>query len=399
MRLGGTTMKPATLVNHPPGVTVPPDNHPVVAPIHHSVKFEFDSVAETLKNLRGERPGFFYQRSSNPTTRQLELTLAALQNREDCLVCASGVAAINGTLLALTRTDDHVLCFVETYGPTRQFIRRTLARFGIRHTMLSIEDLAGVERVLASVPTRLMIFESPTNPLNKIADLGALTALARRHGVLTLLDNTFAGLHQHGQYDIDYYLHSLTKYAAGHGDVMGGAVIAARESIRRLRADFTLLGGTLDPHAAYLVQRGLKTYVLRFREQSASALRIAAFLAGHAAVSRVHYAGLPAHPGHALARAQMNEWGAVLSFDLRAGAEAGRRFAEALQLFALSASLGASESLVIPPQLMGTQDLSAAELALSGIGPGTVRLAIGLEDVDDLLDDISQALQTCEYAP
>ena len=310
-------------------------------------------------------------------------------------MCASGVGAINGTLLALTRADDHVLCFVESYGPTRQFIRRTLARFGVRNTMLSIEDLAGVERVLASTPTRLLIFESPTNPLNRVADLTALTALARRHGALTLLDNTFAGFHQHGRYDIDYYLHSLTKYASGHGDVMGGAVIANTESIRRLRADFTLLGGALDPHAAFLVQRGLKTYMLRYREQSASAVKIAGFLAGHAAVTRVHYAGLASHPQHALASAQLGEYGALLSFDLRAGAEAGRRFAEALRLFAVAASLGATESLVIPPQLMGTQDLSAAELLLSGIGPGTVRLAIGLEDVDDLLADIEQALQRC----
>ena len=389
-------MKPATLTNHPPQVPVPDDNHPLVAPIYQSVKFEFDSVAETLKNLRGERPGFFYQRSANPTTRQLELTLAALQCRADCLVCASGVGAINGTLLALTRAGDHVLCFVETYGPTRVFIRRTLARFGVRHTMLSIEDLAGVERVLAATPTRLMIFESPTNPLNKIADLAQLTALAHRHGALTLLDNTFAGFHQHGQYAIDYYLHSLTKYAAGHGDVMGGAVIGNTEAIRRLRADFTLLGGALDPHAAFLVQRGLKTYVLRYREQSASAMKIASFLAGHAAVSRVHYAGLAAHPQHALASRQLGEYGALLSFDLAAGAQAAQRFADGLKLFAIAASLGATESLVIPPQLMGTQDLSAAELLLSGIGPGTVRLAIGLEDIDDLLADLDQALRECE---
>jgi cystathionine beta-lyase/cystathionine gamma-synthase len=243
-----------------------------------------------------------------------------------------------------------------------------------------------------------MIFESPTNPLNRIADLAALTALARRYGALTLLDNTFAGFHQHGQYPLDYYLHSLTKYASGHGDVMGGAVIADRDAIRRLRGDFTLLGGALDPHAAFLVQRGLKTYLLRYREQSASALKVAEFLAQQNAVSAVHYAGLASHPQHALASRQMSEYGALLSFELRAGAEAGRRFAESLRWFAIAASLGATESLVIPPQLMGTQDLSATELTLSGIGPGTVRLAIGLEDVDDLLADIGQALQGCEKA-
>jgi cystathionine beta-lyase/cystathionine gamma-synthase len=392
-------MKPSTLVNHPPVVAMPADNHPLVAPIHQSVKFEFDSVAETQRSLHGERPGFFYQRVANPTTRQLELTLAALQGREDCLACATGVAAINGTLMALTRAEDHVLCFVETYGPTLQFIRRALSRFGVHSTALSIDDLAGVERVLAATPTRLMIFESPTNPINKIADLAALTTLARRYGALTLLDNTFAGFHQHGQYPIDYYLHSLTKYASGHGDVMGGAVIAGAEAIRRLRSTFTLLGAALDPHAAFLVQRGLKTYMLRYRAQSTSAQRIAEFLAGHGAVTRVHYPGLATHPGHMLARAQMSEFGALLSFDLRAGTAAGRRFAEALQWFAVAPSLGSTESLVLPPEFLGVRELSAFEAQQSGIGPGTVRLAIGLEDIDDLLADIDQALRRCEETP
>jgi cystathionine beta-lyase/cystathionine gamma-synthase len=389
----GAAMKPRTLVNHPPKVLIPADNHPVVDPIHQSVKFEFDSVAEAQKFFRHERDGFFYLRSSNPTTRQLELTLAGLQGRDDCVVCASGVGAINGALLALTRQGDHVVCFIDTYGPTRQFIRRTLGRFGVRHTMLSIDDLAGVERVLASTPTRLVMFESPTNPMNKVADIAALAQLARRHGALTLLDNTFAGPHQQGQFEVDYYLHSLTKYASGHGDVMGGAVIGSAALISKLRADFALLGGALDPHAAFLIQRGLKTCLLRYREHSVTALRIATYLEKHPAVSRVHYPGLPSHVGHALAARQMSEFGALLSFDLRAGAEAGRRLAESLQLFAIAASLGATESLVIPPQMMGTQDLSEDELRRSGIGAGTVRLSIGLEDVEDLQADLAQALE------
>jgi cystathionine beta-lyase/cystathionine gamma-synthase len=386
-------MEKSTRLNHPPEVAVPADNHPVVAPIHQSVKFEFDTVAETVRHQRGERPGFHYLRSSNPTTRQLELTLAGLQGRAECIVCASGVAAINGALFALTRQGDHVLCFIESYGPTRHFIRGNLARFGVRHTLLSIDDLAGIERVLAATPTRLVIFESPTNPVGKIADLKAISALARQHGALTLLDNTFAGPHQHGQYDLDLYLHSLTKFAAGHGDVMGGAVIGSVELIGKVRPEFTLLGGVLDPHAAFLVQRGLKTYFVRYREQSMSTQRIAEFLLGQRAVSQVYYPGLASHPRHELARSQMSEFGSVLSFELRGGAEAGRRFAEALQLFAMAASLGATDSLVLPPQMLGARDLSAEQLRLSGIGPGTVRLSIGLEDTADLLADLAQALE------
>jgi cystathionine beta-lyase/cystathionine gamma-synthase len=385
-------VKKSTRVNHPPEVDVPAGNRPVVAPIYQTVKFEFDTVDDTLQALSGERPGFFYLRSSNPTTRALELTLAELQGREDCLVCASGVGAIAQALLALTRQGDHVLCFLESYGPTRYLIRRLLARFGVNHTLLSIADHAGIERTLAARPTRLVIFESPTNPINRIADISAITRLARAHGALTLLDNTFAGMHQHGQYEIDLYLHSLTKFASGHGDVMGGAVIGSAELIGTMRQDFSILGGVLDPHAAFLLQRGLKTYFARYRMQCVSAQRVAEFLSAHPAVERTHYPGLPGHPGHALACAQMSEFGAVVSFDLRTGAQAARRFAEALQLFAMAASLGATDSLVMPSQLLGSRDLSEEQQRQAGIAAGTVRLSIGLEDVDDLIEDVEQGL-------
>jgi cystathionine beta-lyase/cystathionine gamma-synthase len=386
----------STRVNHPPNVEVPADNHPVVAPIYQSVKFEFETVDETLRSLRGERAGFYYLRSSNPTTRQLELTLAELQGREDCVVCASGVGAIAQTLLSLTQQGDHVLCFVETYGPTRQLIRHTLAKFGVTHTLLSIGDLAGIERVLASRPTRLLAFESPTNPINRIADMQAMVRLARAHGALTLLDNTLAGVHQHGQYDIDIYLHSLTKFVSGHGDVMGGAAIANSSLIRALRPDFTLLGGVLDPHAAFLLQRGLKTYCVRYQAQSRSAQRIAEYLSTHAAVERTHYPGLARDPGHALARSQMSEFGSIVSLDLRAGAEGARRFAEALRLFAMTASLGSTDSLVLPQQLLGGRDLTEEQRRLAGVTAGTVRLSIGLEHIDDLLEDVRQALAAAE---
>src|SRR6185436_13601016 len=231
-------------------------------------------------------------------TRQLELTLAALQGREDCLATASGVNAIAQTLIALTKQGDHILCFVETYGPTRNIIRRLLSRFGVEHTMLSIDDLPGIENVLATRPTRLVIFESPTNPITKVADIERLVTLAHRHGALAVMDNTFAGFHQHGEYAVDVFVHSLTKYASGHGDVMGGAVIARRELIDAMRADFIVLGATLDPHAAFLIQRGLKTYVLRYERQCANASAVAAFLEKHPAVAWVRYPGLRSHPQH-----------------------------------------------------------------------------------------------------
>jgi cystathionine beta-lyase/cystathionine gamma-synthase len=385
-------MKKETRVNHPPAADLPPGNRAVVAPIYQTVKFEFESVEETVRMLRGDRPGYFYSRVSNPTLHQLEALLAELQGREECMVSASGVNAIAQTLIGLTKSGDHIICFHETYGPTRHIIRRLLARFGVTHTILSIEDLAGLERALAERPTRLVFFESPTNPVTKIADIPAITGLARRHAALTVLDNTFAGFHQHGEFDVDIFVHSLTKYASGAGDVMGGAVIASSALIKELRADFILLGAMLDPHAAFLILRGMKTYFVRYREQSASALRIAQFLGTHPAVARVHYPGLPSHPQAARARAQMRDFGAVLAFDLRAGAEAARRFADALELFTLTASLGSTESLVLVPQLLGTREMTSEQMRISGLAEGTVRLSVGLEDTDELIADLGQAL-------
>lgn len=385
-------MKKRTLINHPPDTSPPAGNRAVIAPIYQSVKYEFDTVAQTMAAFRGDQPGYFYMRSSNPTTRQLELTLAQLQGRDDCLVSASGVNAVAQTLLALTKQGDHIVYFLESYGPTRSIVRKLLARFGVTNTMLSIEDTGVLEQVLAARPTRLVFFESPTNPMLKVADIERVSGLAHQHGALAVLDNTFAGFHQHGDYDIDLFVHSLTKYASGAGDVMGGAVIGNAELIESLRADFNLLGAHLDPQAAYLMQRSLKTYFVRYREQCATALAVAGWLEQQPAVAEVRYPGLASHPQAALAARQMQEMGTVVTFRVGAGSEAGGRLAEALQLFAMTASLGSSESLVMPPQMLGGKDLTPEEFAKSGLGNGTIRLSIGLEDVDDLIADLAQGL-------
>lgn len=386
-------MKKRTRVTHPPEVKVPPDNRPLVAPVYQSVKFTFDDVGETLEQFKGRREGFYYSRVSNPTLRQLELLLAELQGRDGCLLMGSGIAAISMPAIALLKTGDHVVHFAEQYQPTRALIGRLLRRYGVTSTMLSIDDLAGLERVLASTPTRLVVFESPTNPVLKIADIERLTAVARRYGALTLLDNTLAGFHNHGQFDVDLFAHSLTKYASGHGDVMGGAVIGRAELIDSMRDDMAVLGPTLDPHAAFLLQRGMKTYFVRWDVQCRNALAVAGHLAGHPLVERVRYPGLATDPGHALACRQMHDFGTIVTFDLAGGLEAGSRFAEALQLFSITASLGSTESLVVPPALQQPRGFTVEQQTWSAIGPGTVRLSIGLEDADDLIADIDNALQ------
>ncbi|HKE96200.1 MAG TPA: aminotransferase class I/II-fold pyridoxal phosphate-dependent enzyme, partial [Povalibacter sp.] len=331
-------------------------------------------------------------RVSNPTLRQLELTLAELQGRDRCLLTASGMAAIALPLLALCRQGDHVILFAESYQPTRSLVRRLLARYGVQHTLLSIEDTDAIEQTLAQTPTRLILFESPTNPILKVADVGRITAAARKHGALTVLDNTFAGFHNHGQFDIDIFAHSLTKYAAGHGDVMGGAVIARSELIDAMKSDFVVLGATLDPHTAFLIQRGLKTYFLRYERQCANAARIAAFLESHPAAAQVRYPGLASHPRHALAVRQMSDMGTIVTFDLRAGGVTPQAFANALKLFTISASLGSTESLVQPGQLMMPRDLNPAEKQWAGVADVTMRLSAGIEDIDDLIGDLAGAL-------
>lgn len=385
-------MKPDTLTNHPPQAEPASDNPPLVAPIHHSVKFTFNDLQEAVRFNAGERDGYFYSRIDNPTLRQLEQTLAALQGRSDCVLAASGVAATSLTLQALCRQGDHILVFAEGYLPTRAMARRVLARFGVTYSVLSIEDMGGIENLLRTTPTRLMIFESPTNPILKIADIEGLCAIAKAHGCLTVLDNTLAGLHAHGQYPIDVYVHSLTKYANGHGDVLAGAVISDAALMKRLRPEFKVMGSMLDPHAAYLVQRGLKTYLLRYERSCQNALTLAQFLQTHTAVGKVHYPGLAAHPQHALAMQQTGNGGAVIAFEVNGDEAFANACVQRMRLFKLASSLGSTESLALPPSMLQARDLDAQQRPWAGITDRTIRLSVGIENVDDLLADLQQAL-------
>jgi cystathionine beta-lyase/cystathionine gamma-synthase len=324
--------------------------------------------------------------------RQLELTLASIQGRDDCLLVGSGVATVSATLLSLCKQGDHVLAFIESYGPTRYLVQHLLGRYGVTHTLLSIEDLDGIERVLRETPTRLVIFESPTNPVTKIADIEHLTSHARRSGALTLMDNTFAGFHNHGQYDVDIYLHSLTKFASGHGDVMGGAIIGNARLLSAMRKDVVSMGPTLDPHAAFLIQRGMRTYFLRYERQCANALAVSRFLQQHPQVKRLFFPGLDSHPQHALARRQLKDFGSVVSFEVQEAVD-GNRLADSLEYFSIAASVGSCESLVMPPRLLAGQQFTPAQREASLIGRGTVRLSVGVEEAGDLIGDLGQALQ------
>ena len=384
-------MKKETRVTHPPEAKLPDGNVPVVTPVYRTVKFTYPTIDASLSR-EAKEAGFDYTRDSNPTTRELELTAAELQDRDDAVAVGSGMAAIWLALLGNLEAGNRVVIFVESYRPNRVAVRRFLPKLGIEFAMLSVHDHDAIAREFADKRTKLVLFEAPTNPMLQVPDLERIVGLAKRHDVVTVLDNTFAGLHNHGRYEIDYFVHSLTKYANGHGDVMGGVVIADKKRIRALKPLAINMGSTLDPGAAFLIARGLKTYFVRFRQHSASALAVAEHLAKQKEVARVFYPGLPSDPGHALARQQMGEFGGVLSFELKATKEQTWAFIDALELFTTTSSLGSTESLAAPVQLYLGSDLTAEEQARAQIKDCTVRIAVGLEHIDDLLADLDQAL-------
>lgn len=385
-------MKKQTRVTHQPEVGLPEGNRALVPPTYRSVKFTFPRLEDSL-TPEARRSGFEYTRDSNPTTRQLELLCAELQDRDDAIAVSTGMASIWLALLGSLTAGDRVVIFLESYRPTRVAVRKFLPRYGIEFDMVSLHDHAAVEAAFAKADTKAVLFESPTNPMLQIPDIEAILALAQKHGVTTILDNTFAGLHNHGQYAIDLYVHSLTKFANGHGDTMGGIVIGSAEKIRPIKPLAVNMGAILDPGAAYYILRGMKTYFLRYERHCRNAQALAEYLGTRAEVERVFYPGLAGDPGHALAKKQMHDFGGVLSFVLR-GADRDRAWAfiDALQLHVTAASLGSTDSLVAPVQLFLGTDLSDEEQAAALIGEGTVRFAVGIEHIDDLIADVAQAL-------
>jgi cystathionine beta-lyase/cystathionine gamma-synthase len=384
-------MKKPTRVNHPKSIKLLTGNDPVAAPVHRSVKFTYPTIADSL-TAEAKEHGFDYTRDSNPTTRELELLAAEIQDRDDAIAAGTGMAAIWLALLGNLSAGDRVVIFLESYRPNRVAVRRFLPKLGVTFTMLSVHDLKGIEAAFAQDDTKLVLFEAPTNPMLQVPDLDAIVKLAKRHDVVTVLDNTFGGLHNHGRYEIDYFVHSLTKYANGHGDAMGGIVIGDKKRIRAIKPLAVNMGAVLDPGVAFLISRGLKTYYLRYERQSANALAIAQHLSKLKKITRVFYPGLPSDAGHALARKQMQDFGGVVTFDLDTDEKGAWAFIDALELFTTTASLGSTESLVSPAKLYLGSDLSAEERVQAKISDGTVRFAVGIEHVDDLIADIDQAL-------
>ena len=366
---------------------------PLATPIVQTSTFAFGSAAEMRRHLEGDEELFLYTRYANPTVRELEESLAAVEGAEAALALSSGMAAMTTAVTSLVRAGDEVLASASLYGGTVRLLTDLLPRFGVTARFVGVPDLARVERV-AGERSRVLIVESPTNPGLEIVDLAAVCASAHARGLVVIADNTFATplLQRPLALGADLVMHSLTKALAGHSDVIGGALAGSRARIDAARATMKVLGGCMDPHAAFLVRRGTKTLHLRVERQCANALALARRLEGHEAVRRVLYPGLPSHPGHEIASRQMSAFGGIVTLVLAGGLPAAERFYDRLRLVARAASLGGVESLASLPVHTSHYGLPEDKLREAGIDPGMVRLSLGVEDASDLISDVERAL-------
>ncbi len=370
-----------------------PRRGPLAPPIVQTSTFAFASTAELRRYLDGDPALYAYTRHANPTLDELERALADLEGAEAGLSFASGMAAISSAVMSIVRAGDEVLASAALYGGTLKLLTGLLPRLSVSARLLAPAELPRVDE-LAAAKSRLLVLESPTNPTLEIVDMGAVCRAAHARGLVVLVDNTFASpiLQRPLALGADLVMHSLTKVIAGHSDVMGGALAGPRARIDAARETLRVLGGCLDPHAAFLALRGLRTLHLRVERQCRTALFLARRLEGHPALRRVIYPGLESHPGHAVARRQMAAFGGMLTLELSGGLAAAERFYDRLQLVARAASLGGVESLASLPVHSSHHGLDAEELRAAGVAAGMVRLSIGVEDEADLAADLEQAL-------
>lgn len=390
--------------NHQPGFATRAIHHgydPATAqgaltpPIYMTSTYAFGSTEEGAALFRGEREGYIYGRTKNPTQALLETRLADLEGAEAGLALASGMAAISATLQTLCRAGDRIVADRILYGNTFALLSKGLSRFGITTEFVDFTDAAAVEAAL-SAPARLVYFETPANPNLRVIDIARISALARAAGALSVVDNTFATpvLQRPIALGADLVVHSATKYLGGHGDLLAGAVVGPAALVAEIRGHGLrfLTGATISPLTAFLILRGLKTLELRLAQHVRSATAVAHLLQDHPAVARLYYPGLPSHPQHAVAARQMTGGGGLVAFELKGGFEAGVGFMDRVTLAHRAVSLGDAETLVQHPASMTHAAYGAEERARHGIPDGLVRLSIGLETTDDILDDIAAAL-------
>ncbi|WP_456452610.1 cystathionine gamma-synthase [Thermococcus sp.] len=360
----------------------------VVSPIHLSTTFAKRSIKEVEE-------GYVYSRSGNPTRDALEKKLAALENAKYGLAFSSGLAAESTILLALLKKGDHVVAFDDLYGGTKRLFNQVMERFGIEFTYVDAREPENV-RMAIRENTRMVWLETPTNPLLKLADIKAIAEIAHERDIIVVVDNTFASPYFQNPLDLgaDIVLHSVTKYLGGHSDVVGGAVMVNDDEIyERLKFHQNAVGAILSPFDSWLVMRGIKTLAVRMERHEKNAMTIARYLEEHPLVERVYYPGLPSHPQHELAKRQMKGFGGMLSFELKGGLEEAVKFIESLEVFALAESLGGVESLIELPAIMTHASVPKEEREKVGIRDSLIRVSVGIEDVEDLIEDLERGFR------
>ncbi|OLC89268.1 MAG: methionine gamma-lyase [Acidobacteria bacterium] len=368
-------------------------NGPIVTEIIRSSTFTFSSTEEMKLWAEGKNQAYIYTRYGNPTLSVAEKKIAALEGAEAAVVTASGMAAISSSLLAALKAGDEVISTAQLYGGTYRLMRDVFPNMGITVHQVGT-DLAGIEK-LVTPHSKVLYVETPTNPTLRLVDIHKAVGFAKQHKLISIIDNTFATpvLQNPIALGYDMVVHSATKALAGHSDIIAGVSVGSEEWMKQVRSMIIYLGGSMDPGAAYLLIRGIKTLGVRVQRQCENAMAVAEFLEKHPKVERVHYPGLQSHADHALAKKQMRGFGSMLAFDMKGGLAAARRFCDRVSLFLLAASLGGVESLVILPIYSSHYNMNNEELRRADVSPGTVRVSIGLEDKKDLIEDLRQALQ------
>lgn len=384
----------ATLAVHGGELTAEQPFGAVVSPVFHSSTFAFANFDEMRRYARGELPeAFFYSRYANPTVAEAERKIAALEGAESCVVTSSGSAATFCALTALCREGDEVIACDSIYGGTTKLITNVFSAFGVRSRFIAIDDIPNLSEIVGP-RTRAFWFETPANPLNRLVDLEMAVDVSRQAKVFTIVDNTFASpvLQQPLTFGIDAVMHSATKYLGGHSDLTAGAIAGSKEFVNRVRKISVMVGTTLDPAAAYLLSRGIKTVDLRVRATCENALSFAKTLQTHPRVARVYYPGLEDDPGHVLAKRQMKAFGGVVAIDIKGGEpEVGKLF-DSLKLVRTAPSLGGVETLVSYPLYSSHAGFSEDQLRAAGVSASTVRFSLGIEAAQDIIADVRQAL-------
>jgi cystathionine beta-lyase/cystathionine gamma-synthase len=366
----------------------------LTTPIYETSTFVFDSVADVEQYQAGKLNGYLYSRYENPTVVAVEQKLAAVDGAETSLLFSSGMAAIATALLTLLKAGDEIICCSAIYGGTFHIIEDLLPKLGVKKRFVSIEQMADVAAAIGR-DTKLVWFESPINPTLRCIDIRKVVAGCRQAGVLSAMDNTFASPVNQPvlSMGVDLSMQSCTKYLNGHSDVTGGVLSGSQDLLAPIAKMRRLLGGIMDPMPAFALGRGMKTMTLRVAQHNANALAVARFLDGHPAIERVYHPGLESHPDHAIAKRQMSGFGGMVTIDVKGGKDAAFRVFDRLKVVKRAASLGGVESICSLPILTSQYGMTDEELSKAGVSKGMIRISIGLEDAQDLIDDFKQALQ------